>query len=162
MEVQNSQSAQPAEAELGTILEKAMGEVFEIMLGIKLGPAATGTVLRHPDLTALIGLAGDLSGVITLSCSAASAAHMASSMLGAAIEEVDDDVRDALGEICNMIAGNFRAKIPGQASSCSLSIPTVISGEDYELHALAPNQHVELWVPYEGTVISLGLYLERK
>jgi CheY-specific phosphatase CheX len=38
---------------------------------------------------------------------------------------------DALGELCNMVARNFKAKIPTLSDHCMLSVSTVISGENY-------------------------------
>lgn len=41
-----------------------------------------------------------------------------------------DDVRDSLGEIVNMIAGNFKALLPDGAA---ISMPSVVEGSDYTL-----------------------------
>jgi hypothetical protein len=35
-----------------------------------------------------------------------------------------------------MVAGNFKNKISGLGDGCMLSVPTVITGADYSLHAL--------------------------
>jgi CheY-specific phosphatase CheX len=43
---------------------------------------------------------------------------------------IDDDVRDALGELANMLAGNLKSVLPGGAV---LSMPSVIEGSDYSL-----------------------------
>lgn len=37
---------------------------------------------------------------------------------------------DALGEICNIIARNFKAKA-GMGDACEPSVPTIIVGQDY-------------------------------
>ena len=36
-----------------------------------------------------------------------------------------------LGELRNMIAGNFKLKVTSLADHCMLSVPTVITGDDY-------------------------------
>ena len=62
-------------------LELAAREVFEIMLGCKLemrDPVSPATA----EITAMVGLAGQLCGLLTLRCSSQSAALMASKMLG--------------------------------------------------------------------------------
>ena len=41
---------------------------------------------------------------------------------------------DALGEICNIIAGYFKAKA-GLGDACKLSVPTIIVGQDYKFHS---------------------------
>jgi CheY-specific phosphatase CheX len=43
---------------------------------------------------------------------------------------VDDDVRDVLGELANMIGGNMKC---GMTTGVSLSMPTVMEGRDYDM-----------------------------
>jgi chemotaxis protein CheX len=43
---------------------------------------------------------------------------------------VDDDVRDVLGELANMIGGNMKSCMP---TGVRLSMPTVMEGRDYDL-----------------------------
>ncbi len=84
----------------------------------------------------MVGLAGELCGILTIRCSAKTAARMASRMLGTDLESAGPEKWDALGEICNMVAGNFKNKIAGLGDGCMLSAPTVITGGDYSLHAM--------------------------
>jgi CheY-specific phosphatase CheX len=43
------------------------------------------------------------------------------------------EVRDALGELTNMVAGNVKALLPGPST---LSLPTVAFGSQYEISVL--------------------------
>jgi chemotaxis protein CheX len=52
--------------------------------------------------------------------------------------EVDDIVKDAIGEMCNILAGAWKGKVPDLAANCGLSVPAVITGRDYHLHVQAP------------------------
>jgi len=127
-----------------SLLELATREVFEIMLGCNLqagnGAPPTG------DFTAMVGIAGQLCGLLTLRCSAHSAALMASKMLGADIKESDPQLWDAVGEIANMIAGNFKNKLTGMGDRCLLSVPTVITGTDYSFRSMADTGPLEVSV----------------
>lgn len=38
-----------------------------------------------------------------------------------------------IGEICNMLAGAWKGRVPGLAASCGLSVPAVITGGDYKI-----------------------------
>jgi hypothetical protein len=90
------------------VLELAIEEVFEIMLGCKAKPSrGTGAVVKG-EFTAMIGLAGALCGILTICCSAETARQIAQCMLGDTVD-CEDQVSDALGEVCNMIAGNFES-----------------------------------------------------
>jgi chemotaxis protein CheX len=53
-------------------------------------------------------------------------------------EELDDVVKDGIGEICNMLAGAWKGKVPSLAANCGLSVPAVITGCNYKLHVQAP------------------------
>ncbi len=83
-------------------------------------------------------------------------------MLG--VEAVDtaefgDDARDAIGEICNMVAGNFKAKLAGLVEGCVLSVPTVITGADYQLHIPADGTRTEISFGFEGSPVWITLDL---
>jgi chemotaxis protein CheX len=71
-------------------------------------------------------------------CSSATAAKLASRMLGEEAKLNLSMVADAFGELCNMVAGNFKAKIQSLADHCVLSVPTVITGEDYAMQTPEP------------------------
>jgi hypothetical protein len=91
------------------ILELAVQEVFEIMLGCRLEPAAGSERKAASEVTAMVGLAGALCGILTMGCGARSANLIAARMLGTDVASSGEQVCDALGEICNMIAGNFES-----------------------------------------------------
>jgi len=140
-------------------LEKATGEVFEIMLGTRLGNAIEGSPHIGADFTAMVGLAGSLCGVVGFRASSQSARRMAAKMLGLDDVGMGDSVLDAFGEICNMVAGSFKARIAGLADGCALSVPTVISGKDYALHSLANGERIEVIFSFEGNPFSVTLDL---
>ena len=114
------------------VLELAVEEVFEIMLGTRLKPVAPSEHKPDGGFTAMIGLAGALCGILTVCCNAKTADQIAKSMLGDTANS-PEEVGDALGEICNMIAGNFKNKLAGTDERCMLSVPTVISGQRIQL-----------------------------
>ena len=125
-----------------SLLECAALEVFEMMAGSRLEVKPPSTDEPRGAQTAMVGLAGALCGMITLRCSDNSASKLASMMLGGDAASNPSTARDALGELCNMIAGNFKAKISSLTDHCMLSVPTVISGEDYSLTPLEPTEAI--------------------
>ena len=141
------------------VLELAVEEVFEIMLGSHVTSAPPSNHPPNAEFTAMIGLAGALRGIITICCSAKCASQMATKMLGDAATSADE-VRDALGEICNMVAGNFKNKLAGTDERCMLSIPTVISGEEYNLRSMADGNSVETVMLFENATVAVRLQLQ--
>ena len=140
------------------LLDTAVREVFELMLGCQL---TTSLSAGEPNLevTSMVGLAGLLCGVLSIRCEGKAAALMTSKMLGVPLEKVGPEASDALGEVCNMIAGNFKNKIAGLAEGCMLSPPTVITGNDYSLHSMTDSPAVEINVLFESMPLVISLQI---
>src|ERR1700759_1600430 len=96
-----------------TIMECAALEVFEMMANVRptLNPAPTEAPTGGQ--TALVGMAGGLFRVNTIRGTRSAATKLAALMLGEEAVSNPASARDALGELCNMVAGNFKAKISG-------------------------------------------------
>lgn len=152
-------SATDRHADWLPLLEVASREVFELMLGCKLTvPEATAEATY--TITAMVGLAGKLCGVLSVSCDEKSAALMTSKMLGVDLDKIGAEMSDALGEVCNMVAGNFKNKITGMGDGCMLSVPTVISGSDYSMYSLANSPALELRLLFESMPIVISLQIQ--
>jgi chemotaxis protein CheX len=120
-------------------LDASVKEVFELMLGVNcqrsLGPPEVGD---PESVTAVVGFGGLLSGACVFRSGASAAIKIAARMTGMEFTGMDDTVKDGIGEICNMLAGAWKGKVPGLAANCGLSIPAVITGRDYNIHVQAP------------------------
>jgi chemotaxis protein CheX len=138
------------------LLELSVREVFELMLGCHLKPLEA-IPEQGLDITSMVGLAGQLCGVLSVRSSKDSAALMTSKMLGAETQKDSQEVRDAFGEICNMVAGNFKNKISGLGEGCLPSVPTVITGNDYTLHSIADTPPLEVALQFENHALIISL-----
>ena len=85
---------------------------------------------------------------------------MASKMLGVELDKVGPEVPDALGEVCNMVAGNFKNKIAGLGDGCMLSPPTIITGSDYTLHSHTGSSTVEVRLLFENMPMVISLLIQ--
>jgi chemotaxis protein CheX len=108
----------------------------------------------------MVGLAGYVSGILSVRCSNDSATRIAAMMLGTNGPEAKQQLRDALGEICNMIAGNFKSKVAGLDDGCVLSVPSVISGADYHLYSLVHGASIFVELEFEHTPLWVTLDVE--
>jgi CheY-specific phosphatase CheX len=79
-------------------------------------------------------------------------------MLGDIVNS-EDQVSDALGKICNMVAGNFKNKLSGIDGRCMLSVPTVIRGGQYQFRSLADGDLLDVCVLFEGAPLAVRLEL---
>jgi chemotaxis protein CheX len=140
------------------LLEHASHEIFDTMLASKLDPGAPEAI-GGVEFTAMVGMAGIVCGVLSVRCGHDSAAQIASAMLGIPAKEAGEHAWDAIGEVANMVAGNFKNKIDGMADKCLLSVPTVITGADYSFKSLADSPPIELWFRFHGKPLQIALQI---
>jgi chemotaxis protein CheX len=119
-------------------LDASVEEVFRLMLGIECRREAGQAVVERESVTAVVGFGGLLSGACVFRSGARTAMKIAAQMTGMEFDTVDNTVKDGIGEICNMLAGAWKGKVPELAANCGLSVPAVITGADYNLHVQAP------------------------
>ncbi|OOP55662.1 MAG: hypothetical protein AYP45_13505 [Candidatus Brocadia carolinensis] len=87
------------------------------------------------DVIGIVSFTGKCCGVIALFCSKKFALKVASAILMTELNEFTGEVKDAIGEIANMIAGNVKTKLTAQYGDMQLSIPIVIAGEGLSITA---------------------------
>jgi CheY-specific phosphatase CheX len=102
---------------LDALLEVAAREVFELMLGCKLSLAA-GDEKENLNVTSMVGLAGQLCGVLSVRCDNKAAALMASKMLGVDLDKVGPEVSGCGGgAIFTMSPAAFSSRVRVSRSS---------------------------------------------
>ncbi|GAB6038408.1 chemotaxis protein CheX [Fundidesulfovibrio butyratiphilus] len=94
---------------------------------IKEDRAATG------DVSGIIGVTGDKTGSISITFDKACAIAVVKAMLGDDIQDILADVKDAVGEITNMISGQARGHLAKAGVSLSAGTPMVIFGDNHEI-----------------------------
>jgi len=85
------------------------------------------------DVSGVIGLTGETRGTISISFSEASILPIVSNMLGEEMKEMNEEIKDAVGEVTNMISGQARKRLDEQGRSLKAAIPTVIMGKDHSI-----------------------------
>ncbi len=96
-------------------------------------------------ITSVVGLSGMLSGAISVSVSEPIAFGFLERFTGIVATEVDEDVRDIVGEIVNVVSGRGKRDLPH--FDLKLGLPQVIVGEDYRIYS--PKWARHYWVPLE-------------
>jgi chemotaxis protein CheX len=113
------------------LLAQIVESVFLTMMNIEVSTGDAPWNHGADRLTSFVHLTGDWNGAVLLECSPLQACQFAGRMLSMDPPGiVDDDVRDVLGELANMIGGNMKC---GMAAGVRLSMPTVMEGHDYDL-----------------------------
>jgi len=144
------------------LLDQTVEEVLGLMMGTPVTVCETPiTPSNNPiTLTAVIGLAGALSGAFSVVINEAGAKQITSSMMGMEITEVDDTVFDGLGEITNILAGAWKMKIPALSAACLLSVPTVVAGTQYDVHRKSSTFRISRSYRFNDAAFTITLYGE--
>lgn len=108
-------------------LDSAVAEVFEIMLDRGCIPVDAGFDLNE-RITARIRFSGSITGECLVHASASMALITAEALLGTVSGVSDPMVDDAIGELCNMIAGGWKSKLESRHATCLISVPAVSRG----------------------------------
>jgi chemotaxis protein CheX len=101
-------------------LDASVEEVFRLMLGIECTREAGPAIVENESVTAVVGFGGVLSGACVFRSGANTALKIAAHMTGMEFDAIDDTVKDGIGEICNMLAGVWKGKVPELAANCGL------------------------------------------
>lgn len=116
---------------------RVVGDVFRTMLGIEVEQVQAPWPPEDGLVNVTIHYAGAWKGALLLECTPRQARLFTARMMGTEPpENINDDVRDAVGELANMIAGNLKPVLP---PGVALSMPTLIEGTDYALRILGGN-----------------------
>ena len=141
------------QSQLAASLHGAVTEVFTSMLGteVTIWEEQTEPILPHPHdgVLSLIGLAGHWVGSGVLFCQTRTACDLSARLLMTEVSEVNDEVRDAIGEITNMVIGNFKNCLESENIEVRISTPTVIDGTRLKARNLSSEFTVSTWFAYE-------------
>ncbi|MEL7474190.1 MAG: chemotaxis protein CheX [Planctomycetota bacterium] len=84
------------------------------------------------DVTAIIGMSGDVVGSVALSFPADTAHHIVALFSGMDLDRDHPDFADAVGELANMICGGAKAQFPSDGRA-SISVPSVVLGKGHSV-----------------------------
>jgi len=89
--------------------------------------------LARGDISGIIGLTGSARGSLALSFSESCILKVVSNMLGEEIKTLNGDIKDAVGEITNMVSGAARKELETLGFNITAAIPTVVAGKDHSI-----------------------------
>ena len=120
---------------MGTPLSLALVKTFQTMLSTKLESVDPSQLdsLSGAHMRGSIGFAGKVTGHVYLRMSPAAAKAIAAAILGLKPEELtdSDEIRDAAGELLNIMTGNFKSNLCDAGLDCKLQPPKVGMTDDF-------------------------------
>lgn len=123
-------------------------------------PVLTGHDAAPPPgsrtLTAVVHITGAVDGAVVLHVTDAFARRVAGRMFNLDPAQATlTDEQDALGELCNVVGGNFKSLLP---EPCRLSLPTVIEGADYSFKIHGSLRTAQYGIDVAGQPMLLRLW----
>lgn len=131
-------------------------ETFKSMVHTTVAPGKVALVsmtnLKY-DISGIIGLSGGAKGTVSLSFPRVTALKVVSEFIGERQLALDETVKDAVGELANIVAGASKKDLIQY--KISISLPSVIIGENHQVQG--GKEVVPLVVPFDSTLGSFHL-----
>jgi len=152
--------------EIATLIRANTQKVFSTMLGLPItASAARGgrPLAGAPDRSVIsfVGLTGQWSGSGSIQCSANLACTISGKLLLADFDSVNSEVLDAIGEMANMILGNFKNDAESRLGPLRLSTPTVVHGSSFEARNWNGQYRTSVSFDCEGELFEVKVCLAR-
>ncbi len=114
-------------------------EVFTGMLSMEVNPEPPiNPGMTHINsISGIVGFAGRAKGMLAVHTPEVVAMAITGGFLGMEVTEINAEVKDAIGELANMLAGTVKLSLAENSSEIRLSIPSVICGDSYTVNAPA-------------------------
>lgn len=121
-------------------LKQAVFAAFHTMMSIELQavPPHDLTPLVGEHLVGEVGFAGKTTGLVDLRLPRRAAVLFGERMLGLPAEDMADPAlaNDVVGELCNMVVGNFKSNVCDAGLECKLSSPAISLSNDFNLQCV--------------------------
>jgi len=112
-------------------------ELFDVMLGmdVEMSDTEGPSDLKMEKTMGEISFAGEVTGSLQFMVSTEFARLMTSAILGMEPGEIDDEeeVKDVIGEVTNITAGNLKAAFNDSGLGCKISPPHITTGTDFTI-----------------------------
>ncbi len=136
-------------------LQEITKNVWSMVLGFRIQPVTfdAGRAEAQEFVLGKVTISGTWQGAVTLGCSTALARRAAATMFGKRPADADaGEIRDALGELTNMVGGNYKTLLKGD---CKLSVPNVMDTVPFVAVNPAPPEHE--WFECEGGMVLVNV-----
>jgi CheY-specific phosphatase CheX len=122
-------------------LTRAVFNTFQTMLTIELKalPAKDVLPFTAEHILGEVSFEGKTTGLVDLRFPATSVVLFGERMLGLTAADMADAViaNDVVGELCNMVVGNFKSNLCDAGLECRLSAPKIVRTKDFKLQTIA-------------------------
>jgi chemotaxis protein CheX len=115
----------------------AVVTTFETMVAVspeRLDPFIKNHAMAQGDISGIIGYASkDIIGSIAMTFPQETAQSIYQLMMGEEVTEINEEVKDTVGELANIIAGTAKTEFSSLNIAYHISIPTVVVGKSHTI-----------------------------
>ena len=156
-----SDSSAPSNTMFLETLNHFVPEVMSTMAGLSAIPGKGNPSAPQPSvlrgISGSIGLSGKVHGVVYTAFSYSLGQMVAEKILGGSAGE--QDVNDVVAELTNMFTGNLKSILCDRGFNCSLTIPSVVRGDEISISAKTASISVSNSFTVEGCPDPLILHV---
>jgi CheY-specific phosphatase CheX len=121
-------------------LNRAVFNAFHTMLGIELALIDQKEIpsFMPEHVLGEVSFEGKTAGLVQLRLPKSAGVLIGQKLLGLSAEDLKDPAvaNDVIGEMCNMIVGNFKSNLCDAGLECKLSPPKISRTSDYKLYVV--------------------------
>ena len=96
------------------------------------------------DISGVVGFTGETNGTVFITFDESCIVKVVSNMFGEQINEINDDIKDAVGELTNMISGQARKELEEIGKVFQGAIPSVVVGRNHELFPMTKGPKIAI------------------
>lgn len=125
--------------DLKQFVTKTMHGVFDTMLSMEASLIeGEAPAIEGERIIGSVGMTGDITGLVCIQVRFDFARLLTATILGMEVEEIEgtEEVRDVIGEMSNMIAGNLKSTFCDIGLPCVLSIPSITHGTNFNVASM--------------------------
>ena len=125
------------DAAIRKTIEATLIETFDAMMSMALeivdDSEATG--LDESRMVGTINFGGEVVGMMSFDLSEAFARTATAAMLGIETDDIKsiEEIKDVIGELANIVAGNLKTEFLDVGLTCIISTPSITSGSDFKI-----------------------------
>ena len=112
-------------------------ETFDAMMSMQIESVDAGEEINLPEnrLVGAIHFGGEVVGVMSFVLSEDFARAATAAMLGIEINEIGsmEEIKDVIGELANIVAGNLKTEFLDSGLTCVISTPSITLGSDFKI-----------------------------
>jgi flagellar motor switch protein FliN len=142
-----------------SLVADSVVDIFDTMFSMEVAVSEADSEMGTSEkrMVGSIKIAGDVAGVVSLHISDRFSRTMTAQMLGIEEDEIEDDdeVKDLIGEVINIISGNLKSAYVDAGISCAISPPAITIGSDFTIDSLNIESYERFDFQYQDDIFQV-------